>query len=133
MWIAVLTCVLQAAPVRASDPGGVLTLAEAVGQALVRNDRLASLRDDAKQSDLSLRLARNGFRPKLVPNILGSFGQSDVSNQTYRLDLTQRFSTGTEMRATVGTGTARNQIGSFYNTDTTLAVSQPLLRGFGRS
>jgi len=133
IWIAVLTCLLQAAPVRASDAGGVLTLAEAVGQALVRNDRIASLRDDAKQSDLSLRLARNGFRPKLVPNILGSFGQSDVSNQTYRLDLTQRFSTGTEMRATVGTGTARNQIGTFYNTDTTLALSQPLLRGFGRS
>jgi outer membrane protein len=130
--VALLSAALPTSDVRAADEASLLTMAEAVGQALVRNDRMAGLRDNSEQANLSLRLARNTFRPKLVPNILGSFGQSDVSNQSYRLDLTQRFATGTELRATVGTGTARNQLGSFYNTDTTLAISQPLLRGFGR-
>ena len=79
-----------------------------------------------------MRLARNDFRPKVTPNILGSFGRSDVSNQTYGIYVTQRLPTGTELRATVGTATERNQLGNFYNTDTTFTVSQPLLRGFGR-
>jgi outer membrane protein len=126
--IAVL---LHARGGQAAETPGVLTLAQAVGRALERNDRLASLRDNKEQANLSVRLARNGFRPKIIPNILGSFGQSDVSNQTYRVDLTQRLPTGTELRATVGTATERNQFGSFYNTDTTFALSQPLLRGFG--
>lgn len=110
----------------------VLTLAEAVEQALAQNDRIAGSRDSLEQANLSLRLARSAFRPKVVPNILGSFGQTDVSNQTYRVDLTQRLTVGTELRATVGSATSRNQLGNFYSTDTTLQLSQPLLRGLGR-
>jgi outer membrane protein TolC len=127
----VVAVLLQSARPCTADETRVLTLSQAVAQALERNDRLASLRDNKEQANLSVRLARNGFRPKVIPNILGSFGQSDVSNQTYRVDLTQRLPTGTELRATVGTATERNQFGSFYNTDTTFALSQPLLRGFG--
>jgi outer membrane protein TolC len=123
---------LIATHVRAAGETTVLTLADAVGQALARNDRIAGLRDGTEQADLSVRLARNSFRPKLVPNVLGSFGQSDVSNQTYRVDVTQRFPTGTALVATIGTSTSRNQLGNFYNTDTTFALSQPLLRGFGK-
>jgi outer membrane protein TolC len=71
--------------------------------------------------------------------MLGSFGQTDISSQTYRVDLSQRLTTGTELR--VSTGTTSAQIPGlsggddvlFYNADTTLTVSQPLLRGFGRS
>jgi outer membrane protein len=111
----------------------VLSLADAVGQAMARNDRLAGYRDAAEQAELSLRLARNAFRPKLTPNILGSFGQSDVSNQSYGLDLTQLLPTGTGLRAGVGAATQRNQLGNFYSTDTTFTISQPLLRGFGRA
>jgi outer membrane protein TolC len=93
-----------------------------------------------EQAALGVRLAENTFRPKLVPNILGSFGQTDVTNQTYRLDLTQRFTTGTEMRMGIGTSTAQIPPDAdsaiqddirFYNADTTFTLSQPLLRGFG--
>lgn len=117
----------------APGPPATLSLAGAVEQALARNDRLEGLRDAREQAVLGVRLAQNDFRPKLVPNILGSFGQSDVSNQTYRLDLRQKFVTGTEVRASVGTASARNQLGNYYNTDTTFLVSQPLLRGFGKN
>src|SRR5262249_14682679 len=96
--------------------------------------------DASEQAALATHLARNYFQPKVVPNITGSFGQTDVSNQTYRLDLSQRFTSGTELRAGVGASTA--QIPSptatpgqgdirFYNTDTTLSINQPLLKGFG--
>jgi outer membrane protein len=111
----------------------ILSLPEAVALALIQNDRLINMQDGVEQAQLSLRLARSNFRPKIVPNILGSFGQSDVSNQTYRVDVTQRFVTGTELRAGLGASSERNQLGTYYNTDTTIALSQPLLRGFGRS
>lgn len=119
----------------------MLTLAQAVDEALVKNDRLVNQHDTIEQADLGLRLARNAFHPKVVPNVLGSFGQTDVSSQTYRVDVTQRFTTGTEVR--LGVGTASAQIPGppgasdgdirFYNADTTLTLSQPLLRGFGRN
>jgi len=115
-----------------------LTLSQAVDEALARNERLLNQRDTIEQSDLGLRLARNAFRPKVTPNILGSFGRTDINSQTYRVDVSQRFVTGTELR--VGTGTASAQIPGdaegdilFYNADTTLTLSQPLLRGFGRA
>ena len=63
--------------------------------------------------------------------MLGSFGQSDVRNQTYGIGASRRFTTGTEFRMDVGASTFRNQVGSFYAADTTLLVSQSLLRGFG--
>ena len=117
-----------------------LTLTDAVKEALVKNERLVNQSDGIAQADLGLRLARNTFRPKITPNIFGSFGRSDVSSQTYRVDVSQRLVTGTELR--LSTGTASAQIPGdllhpadvlFYNADTTLSVAQPLLRGFGRS
>ncbi|MGB7218397.1 MAG: TolC family protein [Vicinamibacterales bacterium] len=134
-----LTAAAMTATVSAQGPSR-LTLAQAVQDALVQNDRMIAQNDTAEQANLSVRLARNTFSPKVVPNVLGSFGQSDVSNQTYRLDLTQKLTTGTELKAGVGTTSAQIPGASgipgqgdirFYNTDTTFAVSQPLLRGFG--
>jgi len=115
-----------------------LTLAQAIQQALLHNDRIADQLDSSEQTSLSVRLAKNEFRPKIVPNIQGSFGQTDVANQTYRVDVLQRLSTGTEVR--LGVGTASAQIPStipgegdvhFYNADTTLTLTQPILKGFG--
>ncbi len=114
-----------------------LTLQQAVAEALVRNDRILDQGDLLAQADLDLRLARNEFRPKIVPNVFGSFGQTDVASQHYHVDVTQRLTTGTELR--LGVGTATSQIPDvdggedvrFYNADTTLLLTQPLLRGFG--
>jgi outer membrane protein TolC len=109
-----------------------LTLADAVRNALQRNDRLVDMGDTVEQADLSVRLARNEFRPKITPNILGSFGQSDVRDQTYRIDVTQKLTIGTELRMVASTRTEKNQLGDYYSSDATLALTQPLLRGFGR-
>jgi outer membrane protein TolC len=117
----------------------VLTLREAIGQALVRGERMLEQRDSVEQSQLAVLASRNEFRPKVVPAIQGSFGQTDVNDQTYRLDVSQRFVTGTQIRVGAGTSTAQVPAAGpglpdvrFYNGDTTLMVSQPLLKGFGR-
>ena len=119
----------------------VLSLTDAVNEALAKNERLVNQADGIAQADLGLRLARNTFRPKVTPNIFGSFGRTDVSSQTYRVDVTQKLVTGTELRLSTGTVSAQipGELGDpqsdvlFYNADTTLTLSQPLLRGFGRS
>jgi outer membrane protein len=118
----------------------VLTLGDAVREALVQNDRMLNEQDSIEQARLGVRLARNDFRPKVVPNIQGSFGRTDLINQTYRLDVSQRLVSGTELRAGFGAATAQIPSATgipgeddvhFYNADTTLTLSQPLLRGFG--
>lgn len=116
-----------------------LTLADAVNEALSKNERIVNQGDAIAQADLGLRLARNTFKPKVTPNIFGSFGRTDVSSQTYRVDVSQKLVTGTELRMSTGTAWAQipGQLGDastdllFYNADTTLTLSQPLLRGFG--
>ena len=122
-----------AAPVTltAQQPAPLLSLAEAVRLALANNERVLSSRESIDQARLSVNLAESAFGTKITPNVLGSFGQSDVRNQTYGVGASRRFTTGTEVRMDVGAATFRNQLGNFYAADTTLLVSQSLLRGFG--
>jgi outer membrane protein len=125
------------APLHAQEPRRVLTLSQAIDEALQKNDRIIAQHDSGERAGLAVRGARSAFTPKVVPNVRGSFGQTNVSDQSYRLDLSQRFVNGTEVR--VGSGTSTAQVPSliggedvrFYNSDTTLLVSQPLLKGFG--
>ena len=88
-----------------ADDAPVLTLRQAVQEALLKNQRMLDQHDVTEQADLSLRLARNAFTPKVVPNVIGSFGRTDVNSQVYRVDVAQRFTTSTELRVGVGTST----------------------------
>jgi len=125
------------APLNAQEPRRVLTLSQAIDEALQKNDRIIAQHDSGERAGLAVRGARSTFMPKVVPNVRGSFGQTNVSDQNYRLDLSQRFVNGTEVR--LGTGTSTAQVPAFtggedvrfYNSDTTLLVSQPLLKGLG--
>ena len=118
---------------RAQGSAPVLPLAEAVRLALLNNERVLSSRESIDRARLGVNLAESVFGTKITPNVLGSFGQSDARNQTYGVGASRRFVTGTEVRMDVGAATFRNQLGNFYAADTTLLVSQPLLRGFGPS
>src|SRR2546430_3269654 len=108
-----------------------LTLADAVSEALAKNERLLNQHDVTEQADLGMRLARDAFRVKVVPNVQGSFGETDINSQTYRVDVSQRFTTGTELRAAIGTATAQipaapGAIGDdihFYNADSTFTLT----------
>ena len=135
-----ICALLPSLPALAQTPP-TLTLANAVGEALVNNERVVNQADTIAQADLGLRLARNVFRPKVTPNIFGSLGRNDISSQTYRVDVSQKLVTGTELRLSTGTASSLipGQLGDassdvlFYSADTTLTLSQPLLRGFGRN
>src|SRR5262245_24752830 len=109
-------------PLCAQQGARVLTLAQAVSEALLRNDRIINQHDNGEHAGLAVRAARSTFQPKLVPNVRGSFGQTDITDQSYRLDVNQRFVNGTEIRVGAGTSTAQvpSAIGlpdvRFYNT-----------------
>ena len=109
----------------------MLTLRVAVLTALADNERMLASRESIQQARLAQTLAASTLGTRISPNLLGSFGQSDVRNQTYGVGASKRFLTGTEVRMDVGASTFRNQIGNFYAADTTLLVSQSLLRGLG--
>lgn len=134
---AFLCLVVLIAVARVTAQQARLTLQQAVAEALVRNDCILDQGDATALADLDVRLARSEFRPKVVPNVFGSFGQNDLASQHYRVDVTQRLTTGTELRLGLGTSTAQipdpNGGGDlrFYDADTTLLLTQPLLRGFG--
>ena len=109
----------------------MLSLEEAVRLSLANNERMLSSRETIAQAQLGVNLAESAFTTRITPNLLGSFGQSDVRNQTYGVGVSRRFVTGTEVRMDASAATFRNQLGNFYASDTTLLVSQSLLRGFG--
>ena len=115
----------------AQEAAPPLTLREAVLVALAENDRVVSSLENVTQARLGRALAASAFATRVTPNLLGSFGQSDVRNQTYGVGVSRRFTTGTEVRMDVGASTFSNQIGNFYAADATLLVRQSLLRGFG--
>ena len=127
----VLPVLGAAAALGAQESLPLLPLADAVRLALANNERMLSAREGIDRSRLGETLAESAFATRITPNLLGSFGQSDVRNQNYGVAASRLFATGTVVRAEVGAATFRNQLGSFYATDTTLLVSQPLLRGFG--
>lgn len=140
-WIGVgmVAWMIAARPAHAQTPDAI-TLDLAVHAALMQNARVVNERDAVEQAALFRHAARNVYRPKLVPNVQGSLGQTDAAAQTYRVDFLQRTTSGTEVRA--GFGASSAQIPSttdpagelhFYNADTSLTIVQPLLRGLGRN
>jgi outer membrane protein TolC len=132
---AALTIAAGGARPAAQEPTPTLTVSQAVDEALARNDRVIDQHDTDERAGLEIRSARNAFEPKIVPNIRGSFGQTDVADQTYRVDVSKRFATGTQIQGGLGTSTAQvpTLAGDlrYYNTDTTVMITQPLLKGFG--
>ena len=133
--VATLSVLFAALPtatrLSAGEAESLLTLREAILVALVENERVVSSFESITQAQLGRALAASAFATRITPNLLGSFGQSDVRNQTYGVGISRRFTTGTEVRMDVGASTFSNQIGRFYAADTTLLVRQSLLRGFG--
>src|SRR5437867_8802125 len=120
-----VVCVLCEVSVFAQE-APMLTLQQAVLEALERNERLLDQHDITEQAALGVRLARNTFQPQVTPNVLGSFGQTNINSQNYRVDVTQKFVSGTEIRFAAGTATAQIPSAAgdpqadirFYNADT---------------
>ena len=123
--------VLAAAPALA-QPVPTLTLGEAVSRALAQNHDVLQAAESVRARELNVRVASAAFRPSILPSASGAFGRSQLANQNYGVAMSQRLPFGTEVRGNVTSVSSRNQLGTYFFTDTTLLVSQPLLRGFGR-
>lgn len=108
----------------------IFTLADAVRLALRHSGSIHDAAGATEEARIARQVAQSAFRPKLVPHVLGAIGGPDtISNQRYGLDVFQRFPRGTEFQAAVGTSSSRNQLGTFYYSDTTISVTQPLFGG----
>ena len=112
----------------AAQVSPTVTLREAVALARRNNPRVLDAVDRIAEAQLNDRAARSAFRPRFVPRLTGAVGGGDLANQSYGAELSQRFSWGTEVQASVSSVSSRNQLGSFYYTDTTLALSHPIHR-----
>lgn len=109
-----------------------LSLADAIAAARANNGSLREADEGLEQARITREVAHAAFRPKIVPNVLGAIGQPDLSSQAYGLNASQRFTTGTEVSASVATSASRNQLGTFYYTDTTFLLTQPVFGGSTR-
>ncbi len=107
-----------------------LSLADAVVLALANAEPALQAGDAVADAEISLRVARAAFEPKLGSNVLGALAQDNLSGQTYGLTFSQRLVTGTEFRANLSTTSTKNQLGTYFASDTTFAVGQPISRGF---
>ena len=116
-----------------STPSSRLSLGGAVAEALDHSPAIVNARSTIDQANLSLRVASSAFNFKVLPSLLGSFGQATLSNQTYGVNVSQKFIGGTQITGDVTATSYRNQLGTYYNSDTTLQLTQPLLRAFGSS
>jgi outer membrane protein TolC len=122
-----------AAPAMAQAPSRpTLTLGDVVARALVQNLDVVQAADAVQSRELGVQLASSAFRPNILTTASGPIGRSQLANQSYGVAVSQRLPVGTELRANATSTSSRNQIGPYFFTDTTLLVSQPLLRGFGR-
>ena len=85
--LLVLICVLPGARSDAGQstalPSSRLSLGAAVAEALDHSPAIVNARSTIEQAALSVRLASSAFDFKVLPSMLGSFGQSSLSNQTY--------------------------------------------------
>jgi outer membrane protein TolC len=135
--LLVLICVLAGGTSEARQSTSIppqptrLSLSAAVAEALDHAPAIRNARSNIEQANLSVRLASSAFDFKVLPSMLGSFGQSTLSNQTYGVNLSQKFNGGTQITGDVSATSFRNQLGTYYNSDTTFQLTQPLLRGFG--
>jgi len=108
-----------------------LSLADAVHEAIVRSAAATDARDAVTLAQSGQRLSESAVSPQLTVDALGSFGQSNLANQTYGARFSQQLTTGTAIRANLGAASSQNQLGTYYSGTTTFAITQPLLRGFG--
>lgn len=131
-WAAGAWLLLATAGAAAAQPAPTVSLGQAVARALAQNLDVVQAAESVRARELSLRVASAAFRPSILPSASGALGRSQLANQNYGLAVSQRLPFGTEVRGNVTSLSSRNQLGTYFFTDTTLLVSQPLLRGFGR-
>jgi outer membrane protein len=109
----------------------LLSLEEAVQLALVNNLNLLSTMDQVSGAQISEGLAGSQFGLKVTPSFTGGVGSETASDQRYGVDVSKLLPFGATVSASVNSDVARNDLGKITNSNLSIGVRQPLLRGFG--
>src|SRR5262245_29933257 len=103
----------------------VLGLADVVREAIARSSAALDAREAVEIAQAGQRVADWNVSPQLSVDALGSFGQSNLANQSYGTTFSQQLTTGTRLRANVGALTSQNQLGTYYASTTSVQLTQP--------
>lgn len=106
-----------------------MTVPVAVQLALQQNPDVEEARAAVELARDARTASRAVFRPAFEPRFAGAIGAKDVANQQMGAELSQRFTSGTRVAASFNTTSARNQLGTYYYGETSLALTQTLFGG----
>jgi outer membrane protein len=108
-----------------------LSLDDAIKLALEHNMSLQSARDRVSSANISLEAAKSEFGIKIRPELSGLFQQTEDMTQSYTLRVSKLFHIGGELSLQAKTAIDKS-LGNQYQTDLTIAYTQPLLKGRGK-
>lgn len=114
----------------AEDAPVVLSLDEAISLALKHNSALQAARDRVSSANISLEGAQSEFAIKIQPAISGLFQKNQDLTQGYGIQLSKKFHIGGELSLQAQTQIDKS-LTKQYQTELTLAYTQPLLKGRG--
>ena len=115
----------------AAQAAGIpLSLDEAIALALKQNINLQSARDRLTSANISLEAAKSNFQIKIRPEVSGLFRQGEQVDQTYGIQVSKQLKSGAEFQWQTNTRIDESSDNA-YQTDVTLSVTQPLLKGRG--
>jgi outer membrane protein len=130
----VIYLLIIAAPllVWAEETSVSLSLDDAMRLALKQNINLQSARDRVTSANIALESAKSEFNIKIRPEISGLFQEGGDLNQNYALRVSKKLHIGSELSWQAKTWIDDSLEENQYQTDLTVAYTQPLLRGRGK-
>lgn len=107
-----------------------LSLDEAIALALKQNINLQSARDRLTSANISLEAAKSDFQIKIQPEVSGLFRQDKNVDQSYGIQVSKQLKFGAKLQWQTNTSIDES-LENAYQTDVTLSLTQPLLKGRG--
>ncbi len=137
---------LTTAPLNAEEQEINISLAEAVETALLKNLGLRLTQEDVTRAEGAAMAAEGVFDLQMKADIgaggknntpITSVTASEENNASWNAGIEKRFTPGTEVDVTWNNGNLDTDSDLYlydpvYNSDVTLGLRQPLLRGFGK-
>jgi outer membrane protein TolC len=130
-FLVVLFIIIAFARYTAAQVQGIpLSLDEAIALALKQNITLQSARDRLTSANISLEAAKSDFQIKIRPEVSGLLRQDQTLDQAYGIQVSKRLKFGSTVQWQTNTYIDES-LDNAYQTDVTLSLTQPLLKGRG--
>lgn len=144
--VSVLALIFTAVPVSAEQKPIDLRLAEAVETALLQNLGIRLSREDVQQAEGAALAAEGTFDYQLFGEVgatgknvtpVTTVGSTSENSAAWNAGVQKRFTPGTEMSLNWNNGNLDTDSDLYlfdpvYNSELTLGINQPLMKGFGQ-